>query len=99
MTLNIDLNSLETASVVVLLFLIIIFAIKNSSRRWGGALIYFQANSANFCRFHILKSLRNILEIESHASECMPEMTLQEEECKVKVSVGKPCPCSVGVVG
>ena len=54
--------------------------------------------SADFGCVHGFKSFGNASEVKAHATQSMPEMTLQEEECKVEVGVGKPGPSSVGVV-
>ena len=45
-----------------------------------------------FCSSHVVKRLRNSLEVKAHASQGMPKMSLQEEERKVKVRIGQPSP-------
>ncbi len=67
-----------------------------------GALRYYleeKERSVDLGFIHRFKSINNALEVESHTSECMPEMPLEEEECEVEVSVCKPGPCSVSVTG
>ena len=39
---------------------------------------------------HVVKRLRNALEVKAHAPQGMPKMSLQEKECKVKVRIGQP---------
>ena len=39
---------------------------------------------------HVVKRLRNALEVKAHAAQGMPKMSLQEKECKVKVCIGQP---------
>ena len=39
---------------------------------------------------HVVKRLRNALEVKAHAAQGMPKMSLQEKECKVKVRIGQP---------
>ena len=41
---------------------------------------------------HVVKRLRNALEVKAHAAQGMPKMSLQEEECKVEVRIGQPSP-------
>ena len=41
---------------------------------------------------HVVKRLRNALEVKAHAAQGMPKMPLQEEECKVEVRIGQPSP-------
>ena len=45
-----------------------------------------------FCSPHVVKRLRNALEVKAHAAQGMPKMSLQEEECKVEVRIGQPSP-------
>ena len=54
--------------------------------------------SADFSCVHGFKSFGNTSEVKAHAPQSMPEMTLQEEECKIEMGVGKPGPSCVGVV-
>ena len=37
---------------------------------------------------HVVKRLRNALEVKAHAPQGMPKMSLQEKECKVEVRIG-----------
>ena len=37
---------------------------------------------------HVVKRLRNALEVKAHAAQGMPKMSLQEKECKVEVRIG-----------
>ena len=49
-----------------------------------GALRYYleeKERSVDLGFIHRFKSINNALEVESHTSECMPEMPLEEEEC------------------
>ena len=39
---------------------------------------------------HVVKRLRNALEVKAHAPQGMPKMSLQEKECKVEVRIGQP---------
>ena len=48
--------------------------------------------STYFCSSHVVKRLRNALEVKAHAAQGMPKMTLQEEECKVEMRIGQPSP-------